>query len=86
VTVTETIATIVGIGIAAHVVFAGLAYLSKGRPKPAAYDLGQEWTRGPLLWTAADEVVAGGGHGHSGHAAIDAAPAELIGGRASGRY
>jgi len=87
VTVIETIATILGVGLGIHAVIAGLSQFSKGRPKPAAYDLGQVWTRGPLLWTAVDEVVAAGAHhGNGGPAARDGAPAELIGGRASGRY
>lgn len=88
-TIPETIGTLVGSVIVAHLIIAGLSALTKGRPKRPVYTLDQQWTGDALLWTATDEVVAGGGHGsghagHGGHAAI--ASAELIGGRASGRY
>ncbi|RVW05483.1 aa3-type cytochrome oxidase subunit CtaJ [Rhodococcus xishaensis] len=50
-------------------------------PQPAAYRLGEQWTRGPILWSATDEVTT---HGH--HAAHTALDADLIGGTASGKW
>ena len=51
---------------------------------PAHYDLRAHWTHEPVLWSAVDEVTT---HAHhSGHAAIEAAPANLIGGTASGKW
>jgi len=53
------------------------------------YDLGQKWTQPPVLWSATDEVTAQGHHAetpHGSHAAIESAEAELIGGRASGKF
>ena len=59
-------------------------------PSPKAYRLGDTWDRAPVLWTATDEVLVHGSQGHGsqdhGHAEIAAAPADLIGGSASGKW
>lgn len=78
----ETVLIFGGIPLVIYGAIAGLSYLGKPLPgeKPAHYELGQPWTQDPVLWSATDEVI---GHGHhGGHGAA----AELIGGRASGKF
>ncbi|MFC8042761.1 hypothetical protein [Nocardia sp. NPDC057353] len=78
----ETVLIFGGIPLVIYGAIAGLSYLGKPLPgeKPAHYELGQPWTQDPVLWSATDEVI---GHGHhGGHGAT----AELIGGRASGKF
>lgn len=85
-TIAETLLVFLGIPLGIYVLIAGYSLLtSKRRPRYAEYRLGAPWNHSPVLWTAADEVAASAGHAH-GHAAIEAAGAELIGGRASGRF
>nr|WP_198428463.1 hypothetical protein [Nocardia bovistercoris] len=77
-----------GIPLVVYGAIAGLSYLGKpfAGEKPTHFDLGQKWTQPPVLWSATDEVIGHGHHGgdgHGGHAAIEA---DLIGGRASGKF
>lgn len=58
-----------------------LIYRRKG-DQPARYTLSQPWTHTPILWSAVDEVVPGGGHGHHGGHGEDV----TVGGGASGRW
>ena len=58
-----------------------LIYRRKG-DQPARYTLSQQWTHAPILWSAVDEVVPGGGHGHHGGHGEDV----TVGGGASGRW
>ncbi|MFF0543316.1 aa3-type cytochrome oxidase subunit CtaJ [Nocardia thailandica] len=86
----ETVLIFVGIPGAIYFAIAGLSYLGKQYPgdKPAHFELGQKWTHSPVLWSATDEVTAASGHhhgSHDDHAAIESG-AELIGGRASGKF
>lgn len=91
-TIAETALIYAGIPVLATVVIATASvFTAKKRPRPAEYRVGQPWNREPLLWTAADEVVPAAAHasahGHGAHAAaIEAGPADLIGGSASGRF
>jgi len=58
----------------------GLWTLTKKSPHPKSYQLGDEWTYGPILWAATGEQVgAGHGHGH-GHGEFK------VGGSASGKW
>ncbi|MDO3649689.1 aa3-type cytochrome oxidase subunit CtaJ [Nocardia mangyaensis] len=87
----ETVLIFVGIPAAIYFAIAGLSYLGKQFPgeKPAHFALGQKWTHPPVLWSATDEVTAAGHHtaeSHGSHAALEAADAALIGGRASGKF
>ncbi|MFC6013146.1 hypothetical protein [Nocardia lasii] len=88
----ETVLIFVGIPAAIYFTIAGLSYLGKPLPgeKPAHFALGQKWTHPPVLWSATDEVTAAAGHhtaeSHGSHAALEPAHAELIGGRASGKF
>ncbi|MEU1956313.1 hypothetical protein ACH474_13235 [Nocardia rhamnosiphila] len=93
----ETVAIFAGIPLGIYLIIAGLSYLGKPLPgeKPVHFDMSKKWTAAPVLWSATDEVT-GPGHSydagessHGSHVAFDAleAPkAELIGGRASGKY
>ncbi|MFD0363963.1 hypothetical protein ACFQZZ_21140 [Nocardia sp. GCM10030253] len=87
----ETVLIFVGIPLVIYGAIAGLSYLGKplAGEKPVHYDLGQKWTQPPVLWSATDEVTIQGHHAetpHGTHAAIESAEAELIGGRASGKF
>ncbi|WP_067538982.1 aa3-type cytochrome oxidase subunit CtaJ [Nocardia crassostreae] len=89
----QTVLIYVGIPVAIYLVIAGLSYLGKPLPgkKPDHYELGQQWTQPPVLWSATDEVTGAGHHdvaesSHGNHAAIESAEADLIGGRASGKF
>ncbi|WP_067828818.1 aa3-type cytochrome oxidase subunit CtaJ [Nocardia inohanensis] len=88
----QTVLIYVGIPLAIYLVIAGLSFLGKPLPgkKPAHFALGQQWTEPPVLWSATDEVTGSGHHGadssHGNHAAIESAQADLIGGRASGKF
>ncbi len=101
VSILETVLIFLGIPLVVYGAIAGLSYLGKPLPgeKPSHYDLGQQWTAAPVLWSATDEVTnafhheraeeshghhAESAHGH--HAALEAPKAELIGGRASGKF
>lgn len=82
----ETVLVFVVIPLVIYLVIAGLSMLSKKYPgtAPRHYDLRSQWTHRPVLWSAVDEVTT---HGHhSGQAALPAAPADLIGGTASGKW
>lgn len=92
----ETVAVFAGIPLGIYLIIAGLSYLGKPLPgeKPVHFDMSKEWTAGPVLWSATDEVT-GLGHyditetSHGQHAAfesLEASQEALIGGRASGRY
>lgn len=83
----ETTLIFVGIPVVITAIIAGLSYLAKplAGETPAHYSLDKEWTHKPVLWSAVDEVTTRPGH-HSGHAAIEAGSADLIGGSASGRW
>nr|WP_221333818.1 hypothetical protein [Nocardia transvalensis] len=82
----------VGIPLVIYGVIAGLSYLGKPLPgeKPVHYNLGDKWTAEPVLWSATDEVTVFGHHisdnSHGGHAELESAGADLIGGRASGKF
>ncbi|MBJ8342377.1 hypothetical protein JGU71_26140 [Antrihabitans sp. YC3-6] len=82
----ETTLIFGGIPLLVIAVVGGLSYLSNPIPgkHPEHYDLGKSWTHAPVLWSATDEVTSHGHHG--GHAAIAAAPADLIGGKGSGKW
>ncbi|WP_227999190.1 aa3-type cytochrome oxidase subunit CtaJ [Nocardia australiensis] len=88
----ETVLIFAGIPLVIYGAIAGLSYLGKplAGEKPVHYDLGQKWTQPPVLWSATDEVTSQGHHDiatpHGSHAAIESAAAELIGGRASGKF
>ncbi|MGW4243249.1 aa3-type cytochrome oxidase subunit CtaJ [Nocardia sp. NPDC004722] len=88
----QTVLIYVGIPVAIYLVIAGLSFLGKPLPgkRPDHYELGDQWTQPPVLWSATDEVTGSGHHdtadSHGSHAAIESAPAELIGGRASGKF
>ncbi|WP_225726949.1 MULTISPECIES: hypothetical protein [unclassified Nocardia] len=88
----ETVLIFVGIPLVIYGVIAGLSFLGKplAGEKPTHFDLGQEWTAEPVLWSATDEVTGSGHHdsgsSHGSHAAIESAAADLIGGRASGKF
>ncbi|MCX4099320.1 hypothetical protein [Nocardia sp. alder85J] len=86
-TILETVLIFGGIPLVIYAVIAGLSYLGKPLPgeKPVHYNLGDQWTADPVLWSATDEVTSFGHHAsHDDHAAITAG--DLIGGRASGKY
>lgn len=88
----QTVLIYVGIPLAIYLVIAGLSFLSKPLPgkKPEHFALGDKWTQPPVLWSATDEVTGNGHHdiaeAHGNHAAIESATADLIGGRASGKF
>ncbi|MQY26458.1 aa3-type cytochrome oxidase subunit CtaJ [Nocardia aurantia] len=89
-TILETVLIFGGIPLVIYVVIAGLSYLGKPLPgeKPVHYNLGDQWTADPVLWSATDEQTSFGHHAsttHDDHAAITAG-ADLIGGRASGNF
>ncbi len=85
VSILETVLIFVGIPLVIYAVIAGLSFLGKPLPgeKPVHYSLPDTWTADPVLWSATDEVTA---RGHDNHAAIESAQADLIGGRASGKF
>ncbi|MFI9504959.1 hypothetical protein [Nocardia sp. NPDC052566] len=92
-TILETVLIFVGIPVVIYGVIAGLSFLGKplAGEKPAHFDLGQQWTAPSVLWSATDEVTVSGHHdtaesSHGSHAAIESAKADLIGGRASGKF
>lgn len=61
-----------------------MARAKPNNPSPKPYKLGEPWDRAPILWSATDEITSSGHHG--GHAELEAAPADLIGGTASGKW
>ncbi|WP_188544207.1 aa3-type cytochrome oxidase subunit CtaJ [Rhodococcoides trifolii] len=61
-----------------------MARAKTNNPSPKPYRLGDTWDRDPILWSATDEITSSSHH--SGHAELDAAPADLIGGTASGKW
>jgi hypothetical protein len=86
VSILETVLIFGVIPAAIYAVIAALSVLGKkyAGTAPVHYDLRSRWTHEPVLWSAVDEVTT---HAHhSGHAAIEAAPADLIGGTASGKW
>jgi hypothetical protein len=86
VSILETVLIFVVLPTAITAVVAALSMLGKkyAGTAPTHYDLRAPWTHEPVLWSAADEVTTHTHHG--GHAAIEAAPANLIGGTASGKW
>ncbi|NKY49182.1 aa3-type cytochrome oxidase subunit CtaJ [Nocardia vermiculata] len=87
----ETVLIFLGIPLVIYAVIAGLSFLGKPLPgeKPVHYDLGKKWTSAPVLWSATDEVtlsVAQAAHASHGHHAAIESGADLIGGRASGKF
>ena len=80
----ETTLIYVGIPLAVSAVIAVVS-MSTGKPiagtHPAHYELGDKWTREPVLWSPVDEHVT---HGHHGAHADDGE--SLIGGSAHGRW
>ncbi|NLU83999.1 hypothetical protein [Rhodococcus sp. HNM0569] len=82
----ETVLIYVGIPLLITAVIAGLSFTGRktAGPVPKPYRLTQSWTHAPVLWSAVDEPVTHAHHG--GHHAVDAAPADLIGGSASGKW
>lgn len=83
----ETTLIFVGIPLLIVLFFGAFSALAPRNAGPVAsdneFELGQKWDHEPLLWSATDEVSALG-HAHHGHAA--GAPADLIGGTASGKW
>lgn len=80
----ETTLIFVGIPLAIYLVIAAISFaVSKpiAGTHPAHYELGDKWTRGPILWSAVDEHAT---HGHHGAHAEDGE--SLIGGSAHGRW
>ena len=62
----------------------GLIYLIYSRTgnHPPRYKMSEPWTHAPILWSATDEVVPGGGHtGHGRHEDV-----VNVGGGVSGRW
>lgn len=47
-------------------------------PRPASYQLSEQWTHAPILWAATEEVI-GDAHGHGSHEFS-------VGGGASGKW
>lgn len=81
----ETLLIFGGIPLAIYLI---LAFLStRGKPyagtAPKHYDLRGQWTHEPVLWSAVDEVTT---HAHHGHRELTAAPRDMIGGSASGKW
>ncbi|QBJ95075.1 hypothetical protein ERC79_03175 [Rhodococcus sp. ABRD24] len=72
-----------GIPVLVIAIIGGLSFMGKKLPGtvPPEFHLGEKWTHKPVLWSAVDEVTT---HGH--HAGHVAAPADLIGGSASGKW
>lgn len=87
VSILETVLIFVGIPVVVIALVGAIAM--RGKPvagtRPARYNLGEQWTHAPMLWSATDEVTTAGHHG-GGHAAIEAGSTDLIGGRAHGRW
>ncbi len=80
----ETVLLFVALPAGIYLIIAGLSFLGKPNAgtAPKHFNLGDEWTRKPVLWSATDEVI---GHGHHGHGAHELS-ADVIGGRASGGW
>lgn len=95
----QTVLVFLGIPLVIYGLIAALSLLGKPLPgeKPRHYDLSQQWTADPVLWSATDEMIEPG-HSydmgelpHADHAAFDKpeSPSQaetLIGGRASGKF
>jgi len=60
-------------------VLVALIFARKGN-HPATYKMSEPWTHEPILWSATDEVVPGGGH--HGHGTSEVS----VGGGASGKW
>ncbi len=60
-----------------------LSFVSDRQPglNITPYRLTDTWTRGPVLWSATDEVAP-----HSGHSVSPVSIADSIGGSASGKW
>ena len=69
----------VGVPLAVVAVLAALIFSRKGN-HPATYQLSEPWTHEPILWSAVDEAIPGGGH--HGHGADEFS----VGGGASGKW
>ena len=84
VSILETTLIYVGIPLVIYLIIAGVS-MALGKPiagtHPAHYELGDKWTREPVLWSAVDEVTT---HGHHDAHAEDGE--SLIGGSAHGRW
>ncbi|MBO0854343.1 MAG: hypothetical protein J2P18_11295 [Nocardia sp.] len=83
----ETVLIFLGIPLVIYAIIAGLSFLGSPYPgkKPAHYELGQKWDSAPLLWSATDELTVPA-HLAGHHGASESAGADLIGGRASGKF
>ncbi|SNS79496.1 aa3-type cytochrome oxidase subunit CtaJ [Rhodococcoides kyotonense] len=79
----ETLLIFGVIPIAIVGIIGALSYVADRQPglDVTPYRLTDKWTRGPVLWSATDEVTPHGG-GHSSHASA----ADSIGGSASGKW
>lgn len=80
--------TVLIFGVIPLVIYLVISFLStRGKPyagtAPAHFDLRAHWSHEPVLWSAVDEVTT---HGHHGHHELTAAPQDLIGGSASGKW
>lgn len=86
-TILETLAVFVGLPAVVTAIIAGLALRANpiAGKHPTHFNLGDTWTHEPVLWSAMDEVTTHSQHG-SRRAEIEAAPANLVGGRASGNW
>lgn len=87
-TILETVLIFVVVPLVITGVIAGLSLLLGTKtpgPVPPEFHLGERWTYKPVLWSAVDEVIVHGHHGGAHHSS-DAAPADLIGGSASGKW
>ncbi|TSD99991.1 hypothetical protein FOS14_09195 [Skermania sp. ID1734] len=85
----ETALIYAGIPLLITLIIASLSFIGRNPiagSHPKHYDLGQKWTHEPVLWSATDEVTVHGGHDDHGQAAIESGAANLIGGRASGKW
>ncbi|KLO27818.1 hypothetical protein ABW16_14620 [Mycolicibacter heraklionensis] len=58
----ETLGIFIGIPVAVFALLAARTLLHKG-PRAATYQMSEQWTHPPILWSATDEAI-GGGHGH----------------------
>lgn len=67
----------VGIPLLVVAILSAMIWSRKG-PRPATYELSEDWTHKPILWAAVDESVGA----HGGQGSNDFA----VGGGASGKW
>ncbi len=58
----------------------GVVIYLRTAKRPQPYRLSEKWTAGPVLWTAVDEKIPGGGHDGHGRSEVN------VGGGASGGW